>query len=167
MALCSSETQVDPPGGAYLNAYASIVGAWRGGARIAEWNPDTGKLWPPLRAALQTPVSAFVWWQGEEDAGLGLWPVGAYLAELRGLVGRVRHAAHQPRLLVVIVELGPTYRASSTVAEQRQFVETDAHAVFVRTGDLPYRDGTHMAPDGYRAVAQRIAQRIMAQGRSR
>lgn len=161
VAFCSNTDQIEGwlVGGLYLETYAHVVGDWLGGQPIAMWDAPDGALWPALETSLQTtPVTAFVWWQGENDSLDGV--PGVYLAALQNLIARVRQAAHQPQLVTVIVELGPFYHDRAIMDDQRQFVARDGHALYINTEDLLYPDGVHMDAASYQAVAARIAQQI-------
>jgi hypothetical protein len=120
---------------------------------------------PPVHVASYSAgtVDAFVWWQGENDAG-----TADYGARFADLARRVRAAVGNPALLVVVMQLGPAYAtdglppspALSATAERR-WAETDPHAVFVETHDLPFQpDRTHLTTAGDRMAAARIDRRI-------
>ena len=141
-----------------LAEVAWVTGAGDQGATpITCWSGTSidGICWRNLQTALRQdkPLDAFIWWQGESDADNS-----NYAEPFRDLIARVRAETAQPRLLILVVQWGSVYGGRHGGAEdaQRAFVASDSAARFVRTDDLPFRDGTHMTDDGYRQLSARI-----------
>lgn len=132
---------------------------------IACWTV-TERCWSLLRPQLQ-PVDAFVWWQGEYDAML---ETRDYSARLSDLVARVRAAVGNPRLLVVVPQMGPMFdgprmgtAGDALQRERKAWVAQDINALYIETQDLPYQaDEVHMTPEGYAGVAARVLARVEA-----
>jgi hypothetical protein len=150
----------------FLERVDRVVGYQVPSTRIACWDIDDvafegNRCWHQLLRTLTVPLDAFVWWQGEADAG-----TAQYYARLDALVRRVRAASLNLQLPVAVVQLGP---ASTRVLGGPGFVaqrwaRTDAHAVYVPTHDLEFEpDGIHMTAAGYAAAARRIDQMLRAE----
>lgn len=152
---------------------AAAIGAWThvaitssvSGQAIQNWDVG-GANWPALAAALaSTSIAAFVWWQGESDAGPGL--VDVYAAKLRDLIARVR-AIKGATLPVVLVGIGPACPSflephRTTIHEIQRTIGADPHNTFVETAAIDYNGGQHCTdPDGYRDAAYRIAEALGA-----
>lgn len=136
-----------------LERYADVVGFAEDSRPIDWWHAPDGAMWQQLLPKLGARLELFIWFQGEAD-----WdkPAGYYRRELRNLAGRVRKAAHNPRLMIAVCELAPLPRHHSIREEQLAFVRSDSHVVFVRTADLPFIEDVHLAPDGRERLAARI-----------
>jgi carbohydrate esterase-like sialic acid-specific acetylesterase len=142
----------------YLSRYAAVVGYAKTSMAIDQWNPR-GPMWVRLAPALDTPMSAFIWWQGEANNND---PAGTYRARLADLVSRIRRAARQPDLLFVVVRVGPNYRPpkSNIWHEEDAFVSADRDAILIPSDDLEFADAIHMTDLGYTHMAGRIAQTL-------
>jgi hypothetical protein len=150
----------------FLERVDRVVGYQVPSTRIACWAIDEvafegNQCWHQLLRTLTVPLDAFVWWQGEADAG-----TTEYYSRLDALIRRVRAASLNLQLPVAVVQLGP---ASARVlggpgfAGQR-WARLDAHAVYVPTNDLEFEpDGIHMTRAGYAAAAKRIDQMLRAE----
>lgn len=143
----------------YLDVAASAAGAtvigWaEGGDTISVWAPTgVGYGWiAPMFGLLG--VSAFIWWQGETDALQGL--LGTYAASLADLIARVRTAAGNPHLPVIIVEGGHVSDETTLYAIQAAYVASDPYARLVDTADQPDNGGGHFFPAGYQVIVSRI-----------
>lgn len=156
-----------------LEALTPLAGAGdRGATAIACW-ASTGACWAELKPAIQSarPVDAFVWWQGEMDIlqcvvpdVYGACPTG-YGQSLTNLIARVRSAAGDPHLTIVVMQMGTWAahfgRSSTVERETLAWVQQDANAVYVETRDQEYRtDGIHMTEAGYTQVAKRVVEAI-------
>jgi Carbohydrate esterase, sialic acid-specific acetylesterase len=150
----------------FLERVDRVVGYQVPSTPIACWGVRQSDLeghhcWRQLFQTLTIPVDAFVWWQGEADAG-----TPEYYARLDSLIRRVRAASLNLQLPVAVVQLGP---ASTRVLggpgfDAERWARTDAHAVYIPTHDLEFEaDGTHMTSNGYAAAAGRIDQMIRTQ----
>lgn len=140
------------------------------GSPIACWSL-AGTCWPGLKAQLAQPLEAFVWSHGEADISLQIPPnapaPGYYGAALANLMARIRHENRNPKLLIVITEMGQlpaiyTARHQLTVeAETLAWIQQDQHAIFVPTRDLEWRlDALHRTDQGNRDAAKRIVDAI-------
>lgn len=139
----------------YLAPYADVIGFSESSRPISWWNPD-GYCWLQLAPTLHTPMSAFIWWQGESD-NYTTAP-GEYAAALTELVGRIRAEANAPRLLFVVMRIAD----ARMDAEQDRFLASDAYAMAVQTRDIGFVDGTHMSAEQYGRLAVRLAQLLGA-----
>jgi len=144
----------------FLEPYARVVGYSKTSTAIEEWG--VGKpMWRRLEPALHTPMSAFIWWQGESNNNE---PAGSYRAKLADLAARIRRAAHAPNLLFVVIRVGPNYRPPGCTIwnEEDAFVAADGHAILIPNDDLEFVDAVHMTPAGYTAMAARLGQTLGA-----
>src|SRR5207237_277395 len=116
-----------------------------------------GPMWVRLAPTLSTPMSAFIWWQGEANKND---LAGSYRAKLANLAARIRAVSRQLDLLFVVIRVGPNYPPPdcNIWSEQEAFVAADRHAVLVRSDDLEFVDYIHMTDRGYTQMAARIAQ---------
>jgi hypothetical protein len=122
--------------------------------------PNDGICWQRLKPSLTPDLDAFVWWQGEVD------DVGSrYGEKLADLMRRVRAEARSPRLLVVVIQLGPNSGddPEGPAQEGLRWAQQDANAIYVQTRDFEYQpDRTHMTDQGYRDVSARIVAAVRA-----
>jgi Carbohydrate esterase, sialic acid-specific acetylesterase len=143
----------------FLTPYApELVEATQDSTPISDWAPD-GPLWTALQPELTPATHVFVWWQGESDALAGIAPA-TYAAQLDDLIGRVRATAGNPSLPVVLCGVNaccPGFDAFR--AMQQAYAASHPHVLFVRSDDLP-STLTHLTPDGYAAMASRIAETV-------
>lgn len=114
----------------------------RGAQTIDYWD-DGRDGWQALAPLLEPPTDVFVWWQGESDA---LAQTPDYEMRLKTLLRRVRTAARNERLFVVIVRItdlpptvaargeGPSWEAIRR--SQAEVVAADGHAVLVSSDGL-------------------------------
>lgn len=134
---------------------------------IAPCWSSAGACWGILRPMLPQPLDAFVWWQGEQDALLETVNYPALLSEL---VARIRAENGNPRLLIVIPQMGPMFdgprmgTAGDVLQRQRrEWAAADGNALYIETQDKEYRtDEVHMTDQGYRDVSARIVERVTA-----
>jgi hypothetical protein len=154
----------------FLAPYATIEGTQQNATAIVAWQ-NGQPLWENLRAALVTqPPSAFIWWQGEMDNVLG---TPDYFAQLDDLLGRVRLAARNPSLPIVLVGVNHHSGQDAFRAAQESFAQARGLR-FVRSDDLPQPspgdvdipsgeivpadvESYHLSAAGYQVVASRIA----------
>ena len=142
----------------YAAASTAIAPCWSDVepvAKDAQGNaPNDGICWHQLRPFLTPNLDAFVWWHGDAD-DIGS-PYGVRMADL---FRRVREAAKNPRLPIVILQLGPVNSEApdSPSGQARAWAQSDPDAIWMETRDIGYDvDRQHMTPEGYRAVAERI-----------
>lgn len=119
---------------------------------IDKWAPGTD-LWTKLETDLHQPVTAVVWWQGEED---GLRNNPHYAADLRDLLARMRRASGNPNLLVVVVKLLPRDFYAAIITAQQAVTASDPNTLLVSVDDLPLLDESHPSEEGYNMTAVRI-----------
>lgn len=167
-ALAGNNQTIDPPGREYLAPYANVVGSWRGGMPIAAW--DEGQLlWKQFAGAASTAVSGLIIWEGEQDQinddNVNCYPevcapepAGYFAAHLTRIIAAARTMTGRATLPVFVVELGPMTRGRAVTQETLSVIAHVGHAAYVPTVDLPFRDGVHMDPVGYQAVAAWLAQ---------
>jgi hypothetical protein len=144
-----------------------LCGFASGGKPIAFWHPGQPGhqgLMPVIRDAGQGS-EVFLWYQGESDTG-GRLSGAQYLKELTEHVARVRDAAANPHMLVVVVQLGPSLRPGTggymAIREaQRQFVIQDAHAVLVPALGRTLMDTVHLDNAGYRELGREIGRAVL------
>ena len=144
-----------------------MCGFASGGKPISFWDvgqPGHDGLFPVVRQAGQG-ASVFLWYQGESDTRR-LQPA-TYEGALRSHVDRVREAAGNDQLLVVIVQLGPSLREGvggyMAVREaQRRFVANDAHAILVPALGRTLMDTVHLDNAGYRELGAEIGRALLA-----
>ena len=124
------------------------------GPVIACW-AVTSDCWTLLSPTIyRINIDAFVWWQGESDVDNPTYDVA-----LADLVGRIRAVVGNPTLLIVLMQYGVAYSGHPGGSERQSqaWVASDAHALYVPTHDLEFReDGGHMTDEGYAAAARRI-----------
>lgn len=140
----------------FLSQVATVVGAGDQVTTIDCWSAN-GECWHELEPTLHTRLDAFVWWQGESDVMM-LTPEASYRAQMADLMRRVRLAANNQRLLIVVMQYGLQWVGTPDQAP-RAWVLSDRDAVYVETRDLEFRwwDPAHMTESGYAAVSERIA----------
>jgi len=155
-----------------LSALAPVIGAGDQGATAISCWASTGPCWLALKPTLAAqPLKAFIWWQGEMDILTCVVPDTygpcdrQYGVALANLFSRVRLAAGNPNLPIVVMQMGAWaahWRPQTTVeSDTLGWVAQDRHALYIDTRDLEYRtDGIHMTEAGYTAVAQRIVAMI-------
>ena len=149
----------------FLADVATVVGAGDQVTTIDCWSAG-GDCWRGLEPTLHARLDAFVWWQGESDVAAGTsGPV--YMAALADLVQRIRATTGNPRLLIVIMQMGTAYSGNlpdGAYQRARQWSAQDGNSVYVETQDLEYRwwDSAHMTEAGYAAVCLRIAAVVRA-----
>jgi hypothetical protein len=119
---------------------------------IDAWSAQGGPMWPRTEAELkQHRVDAIVWWQGESDQH-----TPGYDRRLRDVIGRMRTAARNPNLRVVIVRVLDKREFAQVRQAQEQFVAGDGNAVLVSTDGLGRGSSNHLTETGYAMVASRI-----------
>jgi hypothetical protein len=143
----------------FLEERATVVGyAWVTTIRPC-WDVD-GTCWLQLRKELRPDVDAFVWWQGDVEIDHP-----SYTEPLSDLVRRVRAQTRNPRLPVVILQLGPVNGddPEGAGAQARRWAQRDPYGIYVETRDKEYQaDRQHMTEQGYRDVSDRIVTTIRA-----
>jgi len=143
-----------------------MCGFASGGKPIAFWHdgqPGHKGLFPVIEQAGQQ-ADVFLWYQGESDSRR--LTQTDYQRELTDHVARVRRAASNPDMLVVIVQLGPYLQAGRSgymaIREaQRQFVIHDQHAVLVPALGRTLKDSVHLDNAGYRELGREIGRAVL------
>lgn len=172
---CAGQSNAPFVCSALKNWFTVYNDSWENGQYIEAWGPQ-GRLWKTLEATLQKQPVAFVWWQGEAEVMAPIFnapTVPSYRAAFADLVARVRAAAKNPALRVIVVELGPGYygpphwnlvdynfRQSQVWKDVQAFAAADPYTTIIRTDDLPFdEDGTHANgyPTTYATIAARVA----------
>jgi hypothetical protein len=100
--------------------------------------------------ARASELIAFLWWQGNGDAGMA---PETYAQKLRALIALV-HAA-SPGLPVRIIEI-PDTPARASVREAQRSVAADPGVELIPTADLPLNADGHFFTTGYMTVRDRI-----------
>ena len=144
-----------------------MCGYASGGKPISYWHPGQPGyqgLFPVIQQAGQQ-ADVFLWYQGENDCG-GRLSTAEYRNELAEHVARVREAAGNPRMLAVIVQLGPSLRAGrsgymSIREAQRRFVLHDANAVLVPALGRTLKDSVHLDTAGYGELGREIGRAVL------
>lgn len=145
----------------------TMLGYANGGKPISFWHP--GKpgyvgLMPRIERAGQG-AGVFLWYQGENNSAPGT--SGAeYVKELQEHFARVRKAADNPEMLVVVVQLGPDTRTDNsgymTLREaQRQYVAGDPQAILVPALGRTLKDTVHLDNAGYRELGAEIGRALL------
>ena len=144
-----------------------LAGSASGGKPISYWH-ERADGWRGLGVAIAKAgkgASVFLWYQGETDA-VHKMTTGAYLAEFTKLVGRVRAKVGNPKMTVVVVQLGAwnSRRPADFMAvreAQRQFVVADGNALLVPALGRKMRDYVHLSRDGYFELGAEIARALL------
>ncbi len=143
------------------------------------WHPpsngqDAGKLYQQLMretehalSALKADdrkyeLSAFLWMQGEREAGISLKMAGDYEALLKSLIQAVRTDLKTPRLPFVIGEVNShTWKHGDIVRKaQDKVCQEDKNALLVKTTDLSRKGSggvSHFDADGMIELGLRFA----------
>ena len=160
--------QVGPwlPAALDLGRRIRLTGWGHAGSAIATWAAD-GAGWRQLEttiAASGIGARWFMWFQGETDAAEG--NEKAYATKLEDLIARVRIAAENPVMRVLIVGLAdaPFLEVAAGYArireEQMAVAERDPLAIYVPAEGLPTaapQQPHHLSAEGYRLLGARIA----------
>ncbi len=144
-----------------------MCGFASGGKPISFWHPGQPGhkgLFPIIERAGQK-ADLFLWYQGENDTGGNLNTV-QYLEELKAHVARVRKAANNPEMLVVIIQLGPSlYKGRGGYMAlreaERQFTIQDSNAILVPALGRTMKDGVHLDNAGYQELGREIGRAIL------
>jgi hypothetical protein len=154
----------------FLEARATVAGNAAAGTGISCWadvphvdNDYAGLCWAGLQPLLaaRRDFDAFVWWQGDTE----LDHPTTYTAALADLVRRVRADTQNPRLLIVVLQLGAVNGddPEGAGAQARTWAQRDPDAIYLETRDKEYQaDRQHMTDQGYRDVVERIVAAVHA-----
>ncbi len=148
-----------------------MLGYALGAQPISHWAPGgegDRKLFSRIEEAGKG-AGVFLWYQGESDTRSSE-DAAAYQDRLTDLVARVRKAAENPHMTVVIIQLcartrpgqakGLTYFMQVREA-QRQFVLADGNALLVTAlGRLQKEDG-HLSTPGYMELGEELARALL------
>lgn len=143
-----------------------LTGWAKVGESIHNWAAGA-EGWQHLEHAISTSGQGarwFLWFQGEADA-VGKCTKAAYAADLEDLIMRVRRAARNPAMNVLIVGLAdaPSRQIAAQYGEirtaQQEVAARDRHAFYVSAEGLPTAvdQPYHLTHEGYRVLAMRIA----------
>ncbi len=142
-----------------LTGYAS------GGQPISHWNDGQPGM-NALNASIKEQgegAGVFLWYQGENDGASGM-DAKTYQTKLTELAGKVRTQAKNPKMLVVIVQLGIWKNTTGDFMPireaERQFVIADGNALLVPALGRPMQDGVHLNREGYFALGKEIARAL-------
>ncbi len=144
-----------------------MCGFASGGKPISYWHPGQPGyqgLFPVIEQAGQK-ADVFLWYQGENDTG-GNLNTKQYLEELTAHVARVREAARNPKMLAVIIQLGPSlYKGRGGYMAlreaERQFTLRDPNAILVPALGRTMKDGVHLDNAGYQELGREIGRAII------
>jgi hypothetical protein len=148
-----------------------MLGYALGAQQISHWDPgnvgDT-KLFDRIRKHGKG-AGVFLWYQGESDTGT-CEDATAYQDKLAKLVARVRKTAENPRMTVVIIQLGGMTRPGEATKQayfmavreaQRQFVLADGNALLVPAlGRFQKPDG-HLDTSGYMELGEEVVRALL------
>ncbi|HUW19816.1 MAG TPA: sialate O-acetylesterase [Sedimentisphaerales bacterium] len=148
-----------------------MLGYALGAQPISHWAPGSEgerKLFSRIEEAGKG-AGVLLWYQGESDTK-SPEDAAAYQDRLTDLVARVRKAAENPHMTVVIIQLcaktrpgqakRPAYFMSVREA-QRRFVLADGNALLVTAlGGLQKEDG-HLATPGYMELGEELARALL------
>jgi len=142
-----------------LTGYAS------GGQLISHWDEKQSGA-TGLFAAIQRDGingDVFLWYQGESDGKEGM-DSETYKNKLKDLVERVRTAAKNPQMVVVVIQLGAWKSTSGDFMPireaQRQFVIADKNAILVPALGRVMGDYVHLSKEGYFEMGDEIARAL-------
>jgi uncharacterized protein with FMN-binding domain len=144
-----------------------LTGFASGGQPISYWH-ERRPGWKRLSAAIDRSAKGagvFLWYQGETDA-VRKMTTGKHLAELAKLIGRVRARVGNPKMTVVVIQIGnwDSHRAADFMAireAQRQFVAKDANALLVPAIGRKMKDYVHLSSKGYFELGVEIARALL------
>ncbi|MBL4884990.1 MAG: hypothetical protein JKY95_10710 [Planctomycetaceae bacterium] len=144
-----------------------MCGFASGGKPISFWHPgEPGHrgLFPVIEQAGQQ-ADVFLWYQGENDAG-GNLTTAEYLQELTVHVACVRKVSGNPKMLAVIIQLGPSLSKSrggymALREAQRLFVIQDSHAILVPALGRTLKDSVHLDNAGYQELGREIGRAVL------
>jgi hypothetical protein len=143
-----------------------LTGWGKVGISISNWNPQTDG-WRRLEHAIKSSglgASWFLWFQGEADA-VGKGTQAPYADRLTDLIARVRRAAQNPSMRVLIVGLADApfqhFAAGYTQVRlaQEEVAARDPLTVYVSAEGLPTAASQpyHLTEASYRVLGVRIA----------
>jgi sialate O-acetylesterase len=153
----------------------AILPAARGGTSLqADWSRDNGD--PESRFTLygsaihrvraqgyQHPIRGVIWYQGEQDVGLG---TDEYLADLQALVANLRTDLANPSLFFGNCQLatreGTVLSVWLEIQEaQRRLALLDPLTSVIATVDLARADFVHLNIDSYKTAGTRLARSVV------
>ena len=144
-----------------------LMGHASPGQPITYWDESQPGL-PALLGNIQAcgqGASTFIWYQGESDAIGGTDPK-RYQERLRDLVAKVRTAAKNPDMLLIVVQLASWRDNPAGIMlireAQRQFVASDPKAILVAGLGRPVQaDGAHLTAEGYQELGREVGRAIL------
>lgn len=139
-----------------------LIGANGDGVPISYWDEDKGTF-KSLAAIIKKcgqGAGVFLWYQGESDAGQGTDPA-VYHAKLKDLVARVRAAAKNPKMTVVIIQIEEYGNCVPIREVQRHFVMEDGNALLVPALGRSLVDIVHLDAAGHKELGQEIGRALL------
>lgn len=113
-------------------------------------------------------ADVFLWYQGESDA---LANSRTYQEDLKKFVARVREAADNPKMMVVVIQIGAVGQCFSLPSQpsgyavvreaQRRFVIEDGNALLVPAVGRPLADPYHLTREGYLELGREIGRALL------
>jgi len=147
-----------------------LIATAHGGTSMEQWDPQKrsqggDSLYGSMLASLQRvgqPIAGVLWYQGESDANPEA--VVKYVANMKALVAAMRADLRQPRLPVVIVQIGRFVSPPGGELEwnriqelQRLLPVSIPRLAVVPSIDLGLDDLIHISGADYAILAQRLA----------
>jgi hypothetical protein len=142
-----------------------LVGSSNNGRRISFWD-EGAEGWECLSEIIDKAgknADVFLWYQGESDGLRGVREE-VYLEKLTDLVKRVRARAGNPKMTVVIVQIGALGRRKPIppIREaQRKFADNDSNAILVTALGRPLRDPYHLKKASYIELGEEIGRALL------
>lgn len=143
-----------------------MTGFAGGGQPISYW--DEGKPgWTALAKQVNgggKDAGVFLWYQGENDGSTGM-SEEEYRKNLKNLVERVRTLAKNPKLRVLIVQIGLWKNSKGDFMPireaERRFVIEDGNALLVTALGRTFGDGVHLDKPGYKELGEEISRALL------
>ena len=144
-----------------------MTGYARGGKPISHWD-EQGRVWQKVMlkriAAAGKGADAFLWYQGEND-GCYRMDAETYQKKLTDLVARMRKATGNPKMLVVVIQLGGWRKRRGSFMPireaERRFVVADPAALLVPALGRKMRDTVHLNREGQVELGKAIARALL------
>jgi hypothetical protein len=148
-----------------------MLGYALGAQQISHWDPGNEgerKLFSRIEKHGKG-AGVFLWYQGESDTK-SPEDAAAYQDRLANLVARVRKAAENPHVTVVIVQLCAKTRPGQAKGRayfmqvreaQRQFVLADDNALLVPALGRSQKEDGHLATPGYMELGEELARALL------
>ncbi|MCE9616032.1 MAG: sialate O-acetylesterase [Lentisphaerae bacterium] len=149
-----------------------LIATAQGASSMAMWDPAKKTLGGAslygsfLRAVRHTgqPIAGILWYQGEADAIEGATSAQRYTARMRRLIAAFRRDLGQPRLPVIMVQIGRHFRSPADAApwnsiqeQQRRLPRRVPHLACVAAVDLEMGNFIHLSSAGEQRLGRRLA----------